>query len=96
MRVALALSDIPPPTDASNVQVRVWTGRPRELVFDRTVQACSVPQIMHEFARHQLTPVPAPDESALSEIAALGGPFDSDHALLRASVRPRHAFRGHD
>lgn len=86
--VALLLAEHTPIPDA-NIQIRVWAcdGDSRELVFDETMQAHSVNPLMSEFAvREVLERVPPIDDAAEAARRALGGPFDTDHALAVASL----------
>lgn len=74
---------------ADNVQIRIWgdvDGR-RQLVFDRTFLPPSATSVLAEFAAGEITPVPPLDEVAEQERAALGGPFDTDHALMVATAK---------
>ena len=86
--VALLLAEHTPIPDA-NIQIRVWAcdGDSRQLVFDKTVQAHSVNPLMSEFALQEvLARVPPLDEAAEEARRAMGGPFDTDHALVVASL----------
>lgn len=73
----------------TNVQVRIWhrpTDEPKaDLVFDRTCLPWAVPDVLAEFAAvptHHALP-PLSDKARESQLA-LGGPFESEHALLTA------------
>lgn len=93
VRVALILAENPPPPGA-NIQVRVWSrgdDGALQFVLDRTVQDASVRTVMREFAQSPRphTPIPPLAESALDHHRALGGPFDTDHALIVASATPQ-------
>ena len=87
---ALLLAEHTPIPDA-NIQIRVWAcdGESRQLVFDRVVRAHAVNPMMSEFAVQELLErVPPLDEAAEEARRALGGPFDTDHALMVASLNP--------
>lgn len=90
VQAALALAESRPTFPEANLQIRVWrlVDRTRQLVFDRTIQAETFSAVMSEFARQdELPTVPPLSPEAASKRDALGGPFDTDHALIVATAR---------
>ena len=90
VQAALALAESRPTFPEANLQVRVWRSvdQTRQLVLDRTIQAGSFSAVMSEFARQdRLSTVPPLTPEAVSGREALGGPFDTDHALIVATAR---------
>ncbi|MEU3475888.1 hypothetical protein [Rhodococcus sp. NPDC006774] len=73
----------------SNIQVRVWhrplTSESASLVFDRTCLPWAVPEVLAEFATQQNhSALPPITSEAMEHQREIGGPFDSEHALLVA------------
>ena len=90
VQAALALAENRPTFPEANLQIRIWrfAGATRQLVFDRSVQAGSFSAVMTEFARKdELAPIPPLSPEAAGKREALGGPFDTDHALIVATAR---------
>lgn len=79
--------------DLTNIQVRVWhrtdtAPESAQLLLDRTCLPWAVAEVMKEFANevdHQ--PLAPLTSSAEAERRDLGGPFETEHALLVAINR---------
>ena len=78
--------------DTVNVQVRIWlspgdTAVPH-LIYDRTTPAFSVLRLVADFMKAPRTaPLEPLSEAAMQVRRTIGGPFDTDQALMVASAR---------
>ena len=91
--IATALSELGVSTDDSvNVQVRIWlspgVAEVPHLVYDRTTEAFAVLRLVADFMKEpRTTPLEPLGEAAMQVRRDLGGPFDTDQALMVASTR---------